>query len=196
MIAYLRGRVISRGRGSIVLLTAGGVGYEVHLTPEQVNVCQPDNEVTFYTYLKVTDQAHDLYGFANVDERDFFLLLMTVSGVGPKSALNILALGSMADIKSAIARGDVKYLTSVQGMGKKTAERVVVELKSKIDSLALSEDSASVFLSDGNALGDVVDGLTSMGYSADDARQTVRQIDTSNKNSDEIMREALRMLSR
>jgi len=148
--------------------------------------------VSFYTYLRVSDQAQDLYGFETLEERDFFILLMTVSGVGPKSALNILSLGSMDNIKSAIARGDVKYLTAVQGMGKKTAERVVVELKSKISGANLDVPGEAM----GGALGDVVGALVSMGYSPDEARQAAQELDPADKTSEELVREALRRLAR
>lgn len=193
MISFIRGTVLTVQPHSVIVETSSGLGYEVHVSPATASSCRVGAPVTWFTYLKVTDQAHDLYGFINLEERDFFLLLMTVSGVGPKSALNILALGSMADTRSAIARGDVKYLTTVQGMGKKTAERVVVELKGKIGSLSALTDNS---LPNGGALGEVVDGLTALGYSADEARQVVRQIDVANQSSEEMMREALRLLSR
>ncbi|KKW42756.1 MAG: Holliday junction ATP-dependent DNA helicase RuvA [Candidatus Magasanikbacteria bacterium GW2011_GWA2_56_11] len=192
MISFVRGTVFMARPGALGVLTASGVGYEIHLPSAQARAKQIGAEVSFYTYLRVSDQAQDLYGFETLEERDFFILLMTVSGVGPKSALNILSLGSMDNIKSAIARGDVKYLTAVQGMGKKTAERVVVELKSKISGANLDVPGEAM----GGALGDVVGALVSMGYSPDEARQAAQELDPADKTSEELVREALRRLAR
>ena len=112
--------------------------------------------------------------------------LLTVSGVGPKSAMNILALGSIDDIKSAIVRGDVKYLTAVQGMGKKTAERMVVELKSKIAVKDIGQDIT------GGILSEVMDGLVSMGYTRSEAKDVVQTLDPKGKDTETLLKEALK----
>src|SRR3989338_5358110 len=132
MISFLRGIVLEKQKQSLTIETWGGVGYDIHLTAERLAEYRIGQNIAVNTFLKVSDSALDLYGFATVDEKYFFTLLMTVSGVGPKTAMNILSFGSVDRTQSAIARGDIKYLTGVSGLGKKTAERLVVELKSKI----------------------------------------------------------------
>jgi len=149
-------------------------------------------DAELYTYLKVSEQAHDLYGFATKDEKAFFELLLSVKGVGPKGALNILSLGSIANIQDAIARADIGYLTQVSGLGKKTAERMCVELKSKVGKVS----KAGVPGSDSGVLGDVVEGLAAMGYTKEEAREAVQHLDATNKKAEALLREALSLLLR
>ncbi len=188
MISLVCGRIFEKNKDSVVIETAAGVGYEVRMTGLAVAQYRVGQEVKIHTYLKVSDSALDLYGFEHLDEKSFFELLMTVSGVGPKSAMNILSLGNMSEIQSAIARSDVKYLTGVQGMGKKTAERLVVELKNK---LAVSE-THSTKNSESDILSDVIEGLAALGYSRDEAKNLIQNIDTSGKTPEQILKEALK----
>lgn len=188
MIALLKGKIIDKDKDSILLLTSGGVGYQVRLSPLHTTHILIDEEVEMSVYLRVTDSSMDLYGFHSVEEKRFFELLMSVSGVGPKSAMNILALGSIEEIQSAIARSDVKYLTAVQGMGKKTAERLVVELKNKVTKQGASETTSV----QSGILADVIDGLLSLGYSKEEAKTRVEQLDTKNKTPEELLKEALK----
>lgn len=192
MISYLAGTVIDKGKDTLTILTASGVGYEVHMTAVSVMETALHADVSYFTYLKVGESSMDLYGFKSKDERTFFTLLLSVSGVGPKSALNILAVGSMEDIQAAIGRGDAKYLTAVQGIGKKTAERLVVELKNKLS--AKGKDSG--FVGDSGALGEAIDGLVAMGYSKDEAKEAVMSVDAKEKTTEQVLRAALKMLSR
>lgn len=189
MIALLSGRIFEKNKDSVVVETSGGVGYLVRMTMLRVAEYRIGQDLKIYTYLKVSDSALDLYGFQNTEERDFFELLMTVSGVGPKSAMNILSLGHMEEIQSAIARSDVKYLTGVQGMGKKTAERLVVELKNK---LVATSDSHSTKTAESDILTDVLEGLMALGYSRDEAKGLVKNIDTEGKTAEQILKLALK----
>ena len=132
MISFITGKVKFISRNSLTVLTNGGVGYEIFVSAVKAGNYRIGDTASLLTYMKVSDSAIDLYGFEEAEEKVFFGLLMTVSGIGPKSAMNILNLGSIDNIKSAIARKDVKYLTDVQGIGKKTAERLTVELHSKV----------------------------------------------------------------
>ena len=144
--------------------------------------------MSFFIYHKVSENSQELFGFSSILEREFFMLLMTVSGIGPKSAMNIMSLGSIEDIRDAIARGDVGYLTSIQGMGKKTAERLVVELKSKIElGTRVSVRSKPA---DG-VLDDVVEGLISMGYTKDESRDMLQNVEGEGKSAAEILKEVL-----
>lgn len=189
MIAHLTGTIIGHTKQSIIISTQSGVGYEVLVPVHQLAGYILDQHVSLFTYLKVSENAQELFGFQIMREREFFLLLMTVSGIGPKSALNILSLGSLDEIMDAIARGDVSYLTAVQGMGKKTAERLVVELKNKISS-TVSVTSGGGQVEDG-VLADVLEGLSAMGYSKEEARAMIQGIDAVDKDATAIIREVL-----
>lgn len=192
MISFLLGKVVDKSKDTLTLLTSGGVGYEIHMTFLRVSEYRLGQDVQVYTYLKVSDSALDLYGFQNLEEKNFFELLMTVSGVGPKSAMNILSLGDMYEIQSAIARSDVKYLTGVQGMGKKTAERLVVELKNKITKNSTENISDSKTGEKSDILSDVIEGLAVLGYSREEAKQMVKEIDISGKSIEQILKLALK----
>lgn len=174
-------------------MTAGGVGYKMFLSPAAAELCTVGKTVTVETYLVVKEDALDLFAFGGLPEKNLFKLLISVSGVGPKTALNILALGSAADISSAVARGDVSYLTKVSGIGKKIAERLVMELREKIGALTLGGGKGQPGAV-GDGLSDVVEALESLGYSSQQARDTVKMLDAKGKNSEQLLREALRMI--
>ncbi len=171
-------------------MTSGGVGYQVVMQPLKVLSATIGTEVTLYTYLKVSDSALDLFGFETSSEKDFFTLLMTVSGVGPKTAMNIISLGSVEDLGGAIGRGDVKYLTAVAGLGKKTAERLVVELKGKIGGKGEGSSVQGV----SGILGEVIDALESMGYSREEAKLAIEDLEVGDKSTEEVLRMALRQM--
>ncbi len=164
--------------------TAAGVGYEVTLA--RVNGIIRGQEVYLYTYFKVSDSSQELFGFQTLEEKVFFELLLTVQGVGPKTALHILSLGTLIDIQTAIVRADVTYLTAIQGLGKKIAERVVVELKGKLGA----GGSASV-VGDSGVLGEVVDALVGFGYSREEAKEMVSGVDTDGRNTESVLKSVL-----
>lgn len=188
MIAHIQGTVIGSTKQSVIVATQSGLGYEVVLPAYKLLELNTGVPVSLFIYHKVSENSQELFGFSQLEDRDFFMLLMTVSGIGPKSAMNIMSLGSIEDIRDAIARGDVGYLTSIQGMGKKTAERLVVELKSKIDlGTRVSVRSRPV---DG-VLDDVVEGLISMGYTKDESRDMLQNVEGEGKSAAEILKEVL-----
>ncbi len=190
MISFLRGSVFDKQKQSLTLETSGGIGYEVHMAPLKLVEVKVGQEIALYTYLKVSDSALDLYGFETADERDFFTTLMTVSGVGPKTAMSILSLGAIDKISGAIARGDVKYLTGVSGLGKKTAERLVVELKGKV----MNQESGSTNNGSSDAMSEVIEALVGMGYGRDEAKQAVQSIDVADKTTEQLLRLALKYI--
>ena len=189
MISFIQGKIINKKENSLTVLTSAGVGYEVSLQTEKCAVLEVENVVGLYTYLRVSENAMDLYGFETLAEKDFFELLISVNGVGPKSALNILGLGSLDEIQKAISNSDAEYLTRVSGIGKRTAERLVVELKSKVKDKGLRNKEQA---KDGGVMGDAIDGLVSLGYSKEEARLTVRDLDAEGKTSEQLLREALK----
>ncbi len=195
MIARIKGQVLEKalpaqaGKQRLVIMTPGGVGYDVLVSAAMLAGCSIGQEIEIHTYLKVGQDAMDLYGFAGDLEREFFMLLLTVSGVGPKTAMSILSLGSIDKIQSAIGRGDLAYLTGVSGLGKKTAERLVVELKSKIVS---GSGGASGQVSD--VLVEVIEGLVGMGYDRGVAKDVVTSLEAGDKSTEALLREALRKI--
>lgn len=188
MIAHIQGTIIGSTKQSVIVTTQSGLGYEVVLPTYKLLELNTGVPVLLFIYHKVSENSQELFGFSRLEDRDFFILLMTVSGIGPKSAMNIMSLGSIEDIRDAIARGDVGYLTSIQGMGKKTAERLVVELKSKIElGTRVSVRSKPA---DG-VLDDVVEGLISMGYTKDESRDMLQHVEGEGKSAAEILKEVL-----
>lgn len=190
MISFLSGTIHSTSATGITLLTQGGVGYDITTTRTFAAAQSVGSDVMLNTYLKVSEQAMQLFGFASVEEREFFELLLSVSGVGPKSAMNILALGSVADIEAAIAREDATYLSAVQGIGKKTAERMVVELKAKVTKGAKGTHVPQ----SGSVLVEVIDALVSMGYDKSRVKDIVKML--SGDDTETLLREALKQLAK
>lgn len=188
MISFIQGKIINKKANSLTVLTAGWVGYEISMQVSKCASVQVGDEIGIHTYLRVSDNAMDLYGFETLEEKDFFELLISVNGVGPKSGLNILGLGSMDEIQNAISRSDVDYLTKVSGIGKRTAERIAVELKNKIgESRKPIAESQT-----GGVMGDAIDGLVALGYSKEEARLVVRDLDVEGKTGEQLLREALK----
>ena len=192
MISFISGKIINKNNNKITVLTASGVGYEINLPPFLFLELKLNQEIEMNVYLAVRENALELYGFQNLEQKDLFMKFLLVSGVGPKSALHLLSLGTVEEISSAIARSDVSYLTKVSGVGKKTAERIVVELKSKVESRKYKAGDDNI----GKGLSDIIDALVSLGYSREEARQAVRELDKEGKTSEKILKEALKLLSR
>lgn len=193
MISLLKGKIISLNENEAVIMTPAGVGYSVFINPTTREKLKEGEERELLTYLSVRENAMELFGFLTTGEKNLFLKFLDVSGIGPRSALHLLSLGSVEEIATAIAKGDVTYLTKVSGVGKKTAERIVVELKNKITKqIGASLDADHLE----GSLGDVVGGLLSLGYSAVEAREAVKKLDPVNKTSEQLLKEALRMMSK
>ncbi|HEX2588644.1 MAG TPA: Holliday junction branch migration protein RuvA, partial [Gaiellales bacterium] len=178
MIATLRGRVLERGNGRIVL-DVQGVGYLLSATSSAVRLALPDGEeVTLVTHLHVREDALMLYGFASTAERDLFELLLGVSGVGPKAALAIVSGYAPDQIRRAILTADHALFTSISGIGRKTAERVVIDLKDKVGALPADEGEAAPAAAP--AMDDHTaarDALVNLGMSVAEAEAALRGID-------------------
>ena len=168
MIARLRGRVVARA-GAAIVVDVGGVGYLVAATPRVS--ARVGEEATVETYLHVREDALQLYGFATADERELFELLLGVSGVGPKVALAIVSGSTPVELRRAIAREDTACFEAIPGIGRKTAQRVVLELREK---MAIPVDA-------GMASGAVVarDALVELGWSIVDAERALSGVDES-----------------
>ena len=183
MISLIFGKILSNNGAEVVVLTAGGVGYKIYVSPARSEGWTVGSEAQILTYQVVREDALDLFGFAVEAERSLFIKLIGVSGIGPKTALRLMSLGTVEEIGAAINRGDLVYLTKVSGIGGKTAERIVVELRGKIDK--------TTTLGESGVLGDVVEGLVALGYSANDAREAVKKLNVVGKTSEQLLKEAL-----
>ena len=187
MIARLRGRPAGRTNDGLVL-DVNGVGYLVAATPSVLRRAGAGADVTVETYLHVREDALQLYGFADSDERELFLHLLTVSGIGPKVALAVVSGSPSGELRKAIALGDHARFQAIPGIGKKTAERIVLELREKIGTVTDTGLSAAT-----DAPGHLVarDALVELGYSVVDAERALAEID-SDLTPEERVKLALR----
>jgi Holliday junction DNA helicase RuvA len=172
MIARLRGKPVAR-RGDGLVLDVGGVGYLVAATPSALRRAEGGDEVALETYLHVREDALQLYGFADAEERELFEHLLGVSGVGPKVALAIVSGSPPAELRRAIALEDTARFEAIPGIGRKTAQRVVLELREKIDASAVPADAGS-----GRGAHVVArDALVELGYTVVDAERALADVD-------------------
>ena len=191
MIATLTGKVSEQINETIVL-NVHGVGYGLLVSADDWGKLSVGTEATVYIYEHIREQSHDLFGFISRNTKELFEKLLSVNGVGPKMALAILSVGSMQDVQQAISSGDVKLLQSASGVGKKVAERVVVDLKDKVGRIAST--SATAFLNQPSytKLDDAHEALLALGYSLQDAAQALESVDSS-LPLDEKIRQALKV---
>jgi len=192
MISYLKGKIKHKGNG-FVILEVNNIGYQVFSLPLFYADLSINQDVEFYTYQQVREDALNLYGFKSTEELELFELLLSISGIGPRSALGVMSIATVADIKESIGRGDPALLTKVSGIGRKTAERVVLELREKISKLNVGDGKLS-----GDLLGssDEIDALMALGYSLSQAREALNNVDAKIKDSGERIRQALKKLGK
>lgn len=187
MIGHLKGSV-SAIRAGYAIVSAGGVGYKVFVTRELLLTLKQDGEAALWTHLAVRESILDLYGFGSEEELRLFELLLTVSGIGPKSGLAILDIASVETLRSAVSTGNASYLTKVSGIGKKTAEKIVLELRDKVGTSI--DGSSATLKGDEEAL----EAMRALGYSQSEARDALRKVPQEIERSNERLREALRIL--
>ncbi|MFH0951293.1 MAG: Holliday junction branch migration protein RuvA [bacterium] len=189
MIAYLQGKIIDKHSQYLILLV-NGVGYKVFVSLNTLADCQPEQEVGLHTYQQVKEDGLALYGFLQAEELELFELLISVSGIGPKSGLNVLSIAGVDDVKQSIALNDPSLLTKVSGIGKKTAERIVLELKNKIGILPSLAGQANGL----SGASEEIDALIQLGYSLTQARQALQQVDSSITDSAQRLKAALKII--
>lgn len=188
MIGSLNGTVRSRGLGSLVV-EVSGIGYRVAVTTETALETTVGSPVFLWTHLAVRENSLDLYGFTDKETLDIFELLITVSGIGPKTAINILNVASLQMLRQAVVSSDTSYLTRVSGIGKKNAEKIVLELK---DKLKVTKDDGDI---DIRSEGDALEALVSLGYSERDARDALKRVPKEVKGASERVMAALKTLA-
>ena len=196
MIAFLRGQ-LAEALPTQVVIDVNGVGYEVLIPLSSFDqLPAPGGEVTLLTHLAIGDDAHVLYGFSTETERDLFRqLIRHVSGIGPKIALNVLSGTTPVSFRAAVTNGDVKALSGINGVGKKTAERIVVELKDKLgDERGLEPGSQPAMGSEDQKTADAIAALEALGSKPKDAQEAIRAAIAMlgpDKPVDELVRAAL-----
>lgn len=186
MIAILSGTVLEK-TVTEVILDVKGVGYGLFVTAEDHGRLVSGESARVYVYEHIREQSHDLFGFLSRDTKGLFEQLLGVNGVGPKMALNVLSVGTGSEVRVAIAGGDVKFIQKASGVGKKVAERVVVELKDKVGLVGVDLQSTGLLQGEGLLMQDeAVEALVSLGYSAQDASQALQHVDPSLPTAERI----------
>lgn len=184
MITYLKGKILQKTTNFLVLET-NNIGYKVFVTPEILEN-KIGSEIAVFTYMKVSDDGQSLFGLPDFETLQFFEMLITVSGVGPKVALAILSTARVDAVRSAIANQDAGIFTRISGVGTKTAEKIIVELKNKVGVLdsPMAKTSSEVF-----------DALLALGYSQREVREVINKVDSGLSQGEQI-KQALKQLSK
>lgn len=191
MIIQLTGLVKFKTE-KFVVLDVNGVGYKVFVSFETLkNVPKKEEKVLFWIHLAVRENAMDIYGFLNYAELEFFEQLIQVSGIGPKSALSVLAVAPLDTLRRAISTGEISYLTKVSGIGRRIAEKIVVELKDKLDTIGVDANSEGI--KDGE---DALEALRSLGYSFKEGREAIKKVPQDLQGVENIVKEALRNINK
>ena len=199
MIAFLKGEVAGIYDGSIVL-EVGGVGYNIFMPQSCIDaIAGLEQELKVYTYLSVREDAMWLYGFLTRDDLTFFKQLIQVNGIGPKAALSILSVMSVDDLRFAILSSDAKTIAKCPGIGPKTAQRIILDLKDKIDlEETFAHKLADTEAPDNDITGirqEAVEALCALGYSATDAMRACKQVDISDADDVEsVLKQALKLM--
>lgn len=187
MISKITGKVIDQGLGHLVIET-GGIGFFVRTTPENASkILNLGEEIEMWTHLAVREDALDLYGFSSRDELGLFKNLLSVQGVGPKTALNILSRGSAERLSEAISNADKDYLVKIAGLGKKITEKIILELQTKLENV--SGENRAGFDSD------ILEALKALGYRDMEARKVIENLPKDLKEEKDRLKTALQMLN-
>ncbi len=194
MIGSLRGTVLERREDATVLLEVGNVGYVVSVTPRTLAELEPGSAAFLYTHHHIREDAQTLFGFLRSDERVAFQQLIATHGIGPALALAILGTHAPLALADVVATNDLAALTLVPGVGKKTAERLLVELRDKLKLPALGPVGASGPTGRGGAVvGDVREALAGLGYAPDEVRDVLRELPAAT-DAATLLRDALKVL--
>ncbi len=200
MIALVRGTLAYKSTDHVII-DVGGVGYRLFIPLSTFYSLPETGEASLYTHTHVREDALLLYGFLTLDEKNLFGILIGISGIGPKLAINILSHIPVADLKNAIAAGDVKRLSGLPGIGKKTAERLVLELKDKVGpvdaTLTTAGASSLTGQSSGDLINDVISALVNLGYKDSQARKVLENMELApDVPMENVLKGALKVLVR
>jgi len=195
MIDQISGKIISIN-DNYVVLAVGGLGIKVNISANFASKLVNEDLITLVTYLNVREDALDLYGFKNDSERNLFLMLIAISGIGPKLAVSILSGVELEELKSNILSGDIKSLTSIPGVGAKTAKRIIIELKDKLSKTTTTELGFEENFGSKTSK-DVLSALVGLGYSESMATEVIKKINPASpdKSIESLIKEALKILN-
>ena len=191
MISYLEGKILDKNEKFFVV-DVSGVGYRI-FSHSGILEKIPENgqNVKIWTHLYVREDAMDLYGFLNKEELEFFEILISISGIGPRSALGILEVASVSSLKQAIVSEDETFFTKVSGIGRKTAQRLILELKSKLAKTVVLEKGGGF-----KEMGDAFEALVALGYRQSDVRRILNELPKDMKSAEAKVKEVLKRLGR
>lgn len=190
MIAHIFG-IVAEKFGGAVIVDVSGVGYEINVAAGDYDAASLDQKVKFYTYHHIREQSQELFGFSSLAGKKLFEMLITVQGVGPKAALAILSLDTAENVRNAIANADSAYLSKASGVGKKTAERVVVDLSDKVGMPIVYKQQGAPVQTELNTSDEALEALIALGYNLADATKALEGIDMALPTSARV-REALK----
>lgn len=190
MIAHIKGTVAEKFAGAVIV-DVGGVGYEIQVPISDFDTALLDSQVKFYTYHHVREQSDELFGFSSLAGKKLFELLISVQGVGPKAALAILSLGASEHVRNAIANADSAFVAKASGVGKKTADRVIVDLSDKVGLPTVYGSAAAPTQTEINTNDEALEALMALGYTLADGLEALKNVDSSLPTNVRV-REALR----
>ena len=200
MISYIKG-TLERRAESYIIIETGGIGYQVFVSPATLaKLSQTGAEVKVFTYFSVKEDGMSLYGFASQEEQEMFHKLLTVSGVGPKGALGFLSMLKPSEIIMAILSDDVKTLSKAPGVGRKAAQRVILELKDKFkteEALSMGGEELEGIVETsigGDAKFEAIDAMTALGYSRSEAAKAVNAVAAEGMSTEDILKAALKKM--
>ena len=195
MISFISGELVCKNENSVVI-DNGGVGFEIFVSTNTLSSIGFNGEnVKVFTYLNVKEDEMSLYGFLTTEEKALFLKLISVSGIGPKMALGILSGLSLSDLTIAIKKEDIKLLSSIKGLGKKTAERLALELKDKIDIVGFSAEPLETIETDEGMVEEAADALIALGINKNEAYRLAKLNSRDAKTTEDIIRKAFQNLN-
>ena len=173
MIAHISGKIVEKFAGSVIVDVAG-VGYEVIVPTNEFERAVLGDDIKFYTYHNITDRSQELFGFSSLAAKKLFELLITVQGIGPRAGVAIMSLGETEDVRNSIACEDAKFIQKASGVGKKSAERVILDLKDKVGMAISKHNSVGTNIS--LASDEALEALIALGFNLNDATKALEQI--------------------
>lgn len=195
MISYIKGEIAKKGLDYIIV-DNNNMGYYISTSFSTLNRLKEKEHAMILTYMHVREDIVALYGFLTQDEMDLFKKLITVNGIGPKAGLAVLSTYEANTLKEIILKEDADRMAKVPGIGKKTASKIILELKDKVGTLESLPVGEGSFVSTGRDTSDILDALISLGFSSYDAKNTLDSMDIEGKNENDIIKEALKNITR
>ncbi len=197
MIRHIKGEYLYYDRGAVIVETRGGIGFRIHVADTSPILNAREGDIlSLDTYMQVKDDGMALYGFSDRESLELFEMLLTVNSVGPKAALAIMSTASIEQIKQSIVQKDAAAIAKAQGVGKKTAERVILELCDKISAVPVGGDETAAPAADmqDTGRGEALIALTTLGYSKMEAEEALSHVPDKDLTAEEYIRKALKYL--